>query len=75
MEFKEALVYIDRTQAISMYIGIPWSFGVDCWNSIEFWCRLTEFNEFSATPDQKALDFYPEDLRSKIDGVNEWIYQ
>lgn len=31
----------------------------------------SEFNEFSARPD---YDFYPPDLREKIDAVNEWVY-
>ena len=35
----------------------------------------TEFNEFSSTPQQKALDLYPTALRSKIDELNEWIYR
>ena len=35
----------------------------------------SEFNEFSATPEQAALDLYPEQLREAIDGVNEWIYR
>ena len=34
----------------------------------------TEFNAFCPTKEQKALDFYPEELRSKIDNVNSWIY-
>ena len=34
----------------------------------------TEFNEFCATKEQAALDFYPEDLREQIDAVNEWVY-
>ena len=35
----------------------------------------TEFNEFCATPQQKALDLYPEALRGKIEELNEWIYR
>lgn len=31
------------------------------------------FNEF-LPEDQQNLDFYPEDLREKIDEVNDWIY-
>eukprot|EP01080_Neovahlkampfia_damariscottae_P000951 gene951-9858_t len=31
----------------------------------------TEFNEFS---NAKELDFYPKELRSKIDELNDWIY-
>ena len=34
----------------------------------------TEFNEFCKTPEQKTLNFYPDDLRADIDAVNEWIY-
>ena len=34
----------------------------------------TEFNEFCATKEQAALDFYPEDLREMIDSLNEWVY-
>ena len=34
----------------------------------------TEFNEFCATPEQKALDLYPPSMRKEIDAVNEWIY-
>eukprot|EP00127_Corallochytrium_limacisporum_P002675 Clim_evm111s134 gene=Clim_evmTU111s134 len=34
----------------------------------------TEFNEFSKTPEQAALDLYPEGLRDKIDELNAWIY-
>ena len=35
----------------------------------------SEFNEFCATPEQRALDLYPADLKEKIDSVNEWILQ
>lgn len=34
----------------------------------------SEFNAFCATQEQKKLHFYPEDLREKIDSLNEWIY-
>uniref|UniRef100_A0A1X7TLZ6 GST C-terminal domain-containing protein n=1 Tax=Amphimedon queenslandica TaxID=400682 RepID=A0A1X7TLZ6_AMPQE len=34
----------------------------------------TEFNEFCATPEAKALDLYPTDLRDTINELNEWIY-
>ena len=34
----------------------------------------SEFNEFCSTPEQRALDLYPENLRQQIDAVNEWIY-
>jgi putative glutathione S-transferase len=33
-----------------------------------------EFNAFSASPEQAALDLYPVALRPSIDGLNEWIY-
>ncbi|KAK3098809.1 hypothetical protein FSP39_023308 [Pinctada imbricata] len=33
-----------------------------------------EFNAFCKTEEQKALDLYPESLRSEIDEVNSWIY-
>ena len=33
----------------------------------------TEFNEFCATPEAKALDLYPTDLRDTINELNEWI--
>lgn len=33
----------------------------------------SEFNEF-ASESGRALDFYPEELRDKIDAVNEWVY-
>lgn len=35
----------------------------------------SEFNEFSATPEQAALDLYPEQLREAIDELNDWIYR
>ena len=35
----------------------------------------SEFNEFCATDEQKALDLYPEHLKQKIDELNEWIYK
>lgn len=35
----------------------------------------TEFNDFCPTEERRALDFYPESLREKIDEVNEWIYR
>ena len=31
----------------------------------------SEFNDFAAHPD---IDLYPEELRSEIDSVNEWVY-
>ena len=34
----------------------------------------TEFNEFCATPEAKALDLYPPELRDKINELNDWIY-
>ena len=34
----------------------------------------SEFNAFSATPEQAALDLYPEELREEIDAVNERVY-
>ena len=34
----------------------------------------SEFNEFCSTPEQRALNLYPENLRQQIDAVNEWIY-
>lgn len=34
----------------------------------------SEFNEFSATEEQRALDLYPQPLRHAIDEVNAWIY-
>ncbi len=35
----------------------------------------SEFNEFCKTPEQSALDLYPEELREQIDSVNEWVYR
>ena len=35
----------------------------------------SEFNEFCKTPEQQALDLYPEHLREEIDSLNEWIYR
>ena len=36
----------------------------------------SEFNDFCCmTPEQKALDFYPEELKEQIDSVNEWVYK
>ena len=35
----------------------------------------SEFNEFSATPEQATLDLYPVHLRPAIDEVNDWIYK
>ncbi len=32
------------------------------------------FQEFCKTPEQKALDLYPEPLRAEIDELNSWIY-
>jgi len=32
------------------------------------------FNDLCATDEHKALDFYPENLREKIDAVNAWVY-
>lgn len=34
----------------------------------------TEFNDFCATEEQKAVDIYPEALRKDIDAVNDWVY-
>ena len=34
----------------------------------------SEFNDFSATDDQRKLDLYPEDLAQKIEEVNTWVY-
>ena len=34
----------------------------------------SEFNDICETEAQKAVDVYPEGLREKIDGLNEWIY-
>jgi putative glutathione S-transferase len=33
----------------------------------------TAFNEFSATPEQAALDLYPEAKRAEIDEINGWV--
>ena len=35
----------------------------------------SEFNEFSATEEQRSLDIYPASLREEIDQLNEWIYK
>ena len=35
----------------------------------------SEFGELCKTPEQRALDFYPEKLRAEIDSLNEWIYK
>jgi putative glutathione S-transferase len=34
----------------------------------------SEFNAFSASPRQAALDLYPAALRGEIDATNEWVY-
>jgi putative glutathione S-transferase len=34
----------------------------------------TEFNAFCKTPEQRALNFYPEDIRTEIDAINDWVY-
>ncbi|WAR08497.1 YQJG-like protein [Mya arenaria] len=34
----------------------------------------TEFNAFCKTDEQRNLDLYPQELRTKIDEVNSWIY-
>lgn len=34
----------------------------------------SEFNAFSATDEQRAVDIYPEGLRSDITAVNDWVY-
>ena len=34
----------------------------------------SEFNEFSASSEQAALDLYPTELQKEIDSLNEWIY-
>ena len=34
----------------------------------------SEFNEFSASPEQASLDLYPAELQKEIDSLNEWIY-
>jgi len=33
-----------------------------------------ELNAFAASPEQAALDLYPEALRGEVDEVNEWTY-
>lgn len=33
-----------------------------------------ELNAFCKTEEQRNLDLYPEDLRAKIDDINEWVY-
>lgn len=33
----------------------------------------SEFNEFCASSEQRAIDLYPEHLRGKIDELNAWI--
>ena len=35
----------------------------------------SEFNEFCANDEQRALDLYPEHLRKEIGELNEWIYK
>ncbi len=35
----------------------------------------SEFNEFSPSNEQRAVDLYPEGLRVQIDQLNEWIYK
>lgn len=35
---------------------------------------LHEFKAFSSSPEQAALDLYPEEMRGDIDAVNEWVY-
>ena len=34
----------------------------------------TEFNAFCKSPEQAAIDLYPEPLRAEVDALNEWIY-
>lgn len=34
----------------------------------------TEFNAFCKTQEQRDIDIYPENLRTKIDELNSWIY-
>jgi putative glutathione S-transferase len=34
----------------------------------------SEFNAFCKTPEQAAIDLYPEALRAQVDSLNEWIY-
>ncbi|CAI8051193.1 Glutathionyl-hydroquinone reductase YqjG [Geodia barretti] len=33
-----------------------------------------EFNAFCKSPEQAAIDLYPEPLRAEVDALNEWIY-
>jgi putative glutathione S-transferase len=33
-----------------------------------------QFNAFSATPSQAALDLYPSAIREEVDETNAWIY-
>ena len=35
----------------------------------------SEFNEFCSSPEHQKVDLYPEQLRKKIDELNEWIYK
>ena len=35
----------------------------------------SEFNEYSSSDEQRAVDLYPENLRKQIDELNEWIYR
>ena len=35
----------------------------------------SSFNDVCETGEQKAIDMYPQNLRSDIDQVNEWIYK
>lgn len=35
----------------------------------------TGFNEFCPTPEQKAIDLYPFDIKDAIDEVNTWVYK
>ena len=35
----------------------------------------SEFNEFCETKEQQNLDLYPEELRERIDKVNQWVYR
>lgn len=34
----------------------------------------SQFNAFSKTPEQRALNLHPDDLKTASDEVNEWIY-
>ena len=34
----------------------------------------SEFNAFCKSPEQAAIDLYPEPLRDEVDALNEWIY-